>query len=60
MLFVRAGAYLEATGPSGEPGPFELPLLRLLRARGPVMQDFCVILALAGCRGMGVAKNWGA
>jgi len=29
MLFVRAGAYLEATGPFGDPKPFELPLLRL-------------------------------
>ena len=43
MLFVRASGYLEATGPFREPGPFELPLFLLLRARGPAMQDFCCV-----------------
>jgi len=42
-LCVRAGGYLEAMGPFGEPGPFEPPLLRLWRARGPAMQDFCCL-----------------
>jgi len=41
MLFVCPGGYLEASGPLGEPGPAELPLLRLSRARRPAMQDFC-------------------
>jgi len=41
ILFVCAGGYLEASGPLGEPGPAELPLLRLSRARRPAIQDFC-------------------
>jgi len=47
MLCVRASGSLEATGPLGEPGPFERPCLRLLRVREPAMQDFCC------------GKNWG-
>jgi len=54
-LFVRASGYLEATGPFGEQGPFELPLLRLLRARGPAMQDFCCVQSWP----LQVAEAWG-
>ena len=57
MLFVRVrtSGYLEATGPFGEPGPFELPLWRLLRARGPAMQDFCCLWSGP----LRIAEAWG-
>jgi len=43
MLCVRANSSLGATGPFGEPGTADLPLLRLLRARGPAMQHYCCL-----------------
>jgi len=57
MLFVRVrtSGYLEAMGPFGEPGPFELPLWRLLRARGPAMQDFCCLWSGP----LRIAEAWG-
>jgi hypothetical protein len=42
ILFVCASGYRGATSPFGELGPAKVPLLRLLKARGPAMQDFVV------------------
>jgi len=62
MLFVCASDYGGATVPFREPGPAELPLLRVLKARGPVMQDF-VVSDPGPCglpRPFGSDNKWGA